>query len=44
VRLDLQLWDADEGKTIRIRAPRTSTAASFDRFLEALRRLVRVEE
>ena len=44
VRLDLQLWDADEGKTIRIRAPRTITAASFERFLQALRLLVRIEE
>jgi hypothetical protein len=44
VRLDLQLWDADDGKTIRIRAPRTITAASFERFLQALRLLVRIEE
>ena len=44
VRLDLQLWDADEGKTIRIRAPRTITAASFERFLQALRLLVRIQE
>ena len=44
MRLDLQLWDADEGKTIRIRAPQTITAASFERFLQALRLLVRIEE
>ena len=44
VRLDLRLWDADEGKTIRIRAPQTITAASFERFLQALRLLVRIEE
>ncbi len=44
VRLDLQLWDADEGKTIRIRAPKTITSASFERFMQALRLLVRIEE
>jgi hypothetical protein len=44
VRLDLQLWDADEGKTIRVRAPRSITTASFDRFLQAFRILVRIED
>ncbi|MGE3818570.1 MAG: hypothetical protein AB7I30_03995 [Isosphaeraceae bacterium] len=43
VRLDLDLWDADEGKRIRLRAPRTITAESFDRFLQAFRLLVRIE-
>ena len=43
VRLDLRLWDADQGKTIRLRAPQTMTAASFERFLQALRLLVRIE-
>jgi hypothetical protein len=43
VRLDLRLWDADRGKTIRLRAPQTMTAASFERFLQALRLLVRIE-
>jgi hypothetical protein len=44
VRLDLRLWDADQGKTIRLRAPQSMTAASFERFLQALRLLVRIEE
>jgi hypothetical protein len=44
VRLDLQLWDADEGKTIRLRAPQSITAASFERFLQAFRLLVRIED
>jgi hypothetical protein len=44
VRLDLQLWDEDEGKLIRVRAPRSMTAASFERFLQALRLVVRIED
>ena len=44
VRLDLRLWDRDEGKTIRVRAPQSITAASFERFLQAFRLLVRIEE
>jgi hypothetical protein len=44
VRLDLRLWDADAGKTIRLRAPESITPASLERFLQALRLLVRVEE
>jgi len=44
VKLDLQLWDADHGKTIRVRAPQSISPASFERFLQALRLLVRVEE
>lgn len=43
-RLDLRLWDADAGKTIRVRAPQSITPASFERFLQAFRLLVRVEE
>ncbi len=44
VRLDLRLWDTDEGKAIRLRAPQSITPASFERFLQAFRLLVRVEE
>jgi hypothetical protein len=44
VRLDLRLWDADQGKVIRVRAPQSISAASFERFLQAFRLLVRVEE
>jgi hypothetical protein len=44
VRLDLRLWDRDEGKIIRVRAPESITAASFERFLQAFRLLVRIEE
>ena len=44
VRLDLRLWDLDAGKTIRLRAPQSITPASFDRFLQAFRLLVRIEE
>jgi hypothetical protein len=43
VRFDLELWDEDEGKRIRVRAPRSMTAASFERFLQALRLLVRID-
>ena len=44
VRLDLRLWDADAGKTIRLRAPQSISPASLERFLQTLRLLVRVEE
>jgi hypothetical protein len=44
VRLDMRLWDADEGKTIRVRAPACITTASFERFLQAFRLLVKVED
>jgi hypothetical protein len=44
VRLDVRLWDSDQGKTIRLRAPQSITPASFERFLQAFRLLVRVEE
>lgn len=43
VRLDLRLWGPDQGKTIRVRAPETITPESFDRFLQAFRLLVRIE-
>lgn len=42
VALDLALWDADQGKRIRLRAPATVTRSSMDRFLEALRLTVRI--
>ena len=42
VRLDLTLWDSDQGKRIRLRAPSTVTRSNMDRFLEALRLAVRV--
>ncbi|MFO0953919.1 MAG: hypothetical protein U0835_22735 [Isosphaeraceae bacterium] len=43
VRLDLRLWDEDEGKSIRLRAPQSITRESYERFLQALRLLVRIE-
>jgi len=42
VRLDLTLWDTDQGKRIRLRAPSTVTRSSMNRFLESLRLAVRV--
>jgi len=44
VRLDLRLWDADAGKTIRLRAPQSISTASFDRFLQAFRLVVRIDD
>lgn len=44
VRLDLRLWDEDEGKLIRVRAPRSISAASFERFVQAFRLVVRVDD
>jgi hypothetical protein len=44
VRLDLPLWDRDQGKTIRLRAPRSLSAASFERFVQAARLLIRIED
>jgi hypothetical protein len=44
VRLDLRLWDSDQGKTIRLRAPQSISAESFERFLQAFRLLVRIED
>lgn len=44
VRIDLQLWDEDDGKLIRVRSPRTITAASFERLLQTFRLLVRIKD
>ena len=44
VRLDLPLWGPDAGKLIRFRAPASMTPESLDRFLQALRLHVRIEE
>ncbi|MEO6810117.1 MAG: hypothetical protein ABI353_13470 [Isosphaeraceae bacterium] len=43
-RLDLRLWGPDKGKTIRLRAPESMTRASFERFLQAVQLLVRIED
>lgn len=42
VRIDLALWDADEGKHIRFKAPSTITRASYERFLQAFQLAVRI--
>ena len=42
VRLDLTLWDADEGKRVRLRAPSSMTQASLERFMQAVRLAVKV--
>lgn len=42
VRLDLSLWGVDQGKRVRLRAPSSMTAASLDRFIQALRLAVQV--
>lgn len=44
VRLDLRLWGADQGKIIRLRAPESISRESFERFLQAFRLHVRIEE
>lgn len=44
VRIDLRLWDADHGKVLRLRAPESITRASFERFLQAFRLHVRIED
>lgn len=44
VRIDLRLWGPDQGKTIRLRAPEVMTPASFERFLQAIRLHVRIED
>ena len=44
VKLDLRLWGPDRGKVLRLRAPESMSAASLDRFLAALKLLIRVEE
>jgi hypothetical protein len=43
VKIDLRLWDQDAGKMIRVRAPQSISQASFDRFIQAFRLLVRIE-
>ena len=44
VRIDLRLWNADLGKSIRVRAPEVITPDSFDRLIQTLRLHLRVEE
>ncbi|MCY2935242.1 MAG: hypothetical protein NT172_13870 [Planctomycetota bacterium] len=44
VRLDLTLWDEDQGKQIRLRAPSTMTQASLDRFIQSLKLAIRVRD
>jgi hypothetical protein len=44
VRLDLELWGTDEGKRVRLRAPKSMTRESFERFLQALRLVVRITD
>jgi hypothetical protein len=43
-RIDLKLWGSDQGKSIRLRCPESISQASFDRFLQAFRLHVRIEE
>ncbi len=42
VRIDLRLWGDDKGKVIRVRAPESITAESFERLLQALKLHVRI--
>ena len=44
VRVDLRLWGHDAGKAIRVRAPESITPASFDRLIQTLRLLLRIED
>ncbi len=44
IRIDLRLWDADQGKAIRLRAPEVITPASFERLIQTLRLHLRIEE
>lgn len=44
VRLELRLWGADQGKTIRLRAPESISRASFERLIQALQLHVRIED
>ena len=44
VRIDLRLWDADAGKSIRVRAPEVITPASFDRLIQTLKLQLRIED
>lgn len=43
-RIDLRLWGADQGKSIRVRAPESITSESFERLLQAFRLHVRIED
>ncbi|MFM7319077.1 MAG: hypothetical protein ACKO5E_19190 [bacterium] len=42
VRIDLALWDTDEGKHIRFKAPSMISRASYERFLQAFQLAVRI--
>lgn len=44
VRIDLKLWGPDAGKMIRVRAPESIGRESFERFLQAFRLHVRIED
>ena len=44
VRIDLRLWGADSGKSIRLKAPEAITPASFDRLIQTLRLHLRIED
>ena len=44
IRIDLRLWDSDQGKAIRVRAPEVITPASFERLIQTLRLHLRIEE
>lgn len=44
VRIELPLWDHDQGKVIRVRAPASISASSFERFLQAFRLHVKIED
>ncbi len=44
VRIDLRLWGADTGKSIRLRAPETMTQESYNRLIQALQLHLRIEE
>ena len=44
VRIDLRLWGADTGKSIRLRAPESITPASFDRLIQTLKLQLLIEE
>ncbi len=43
VRIDLRLWGADEGKTLRVRAPESISAESFDRLIQTLKLHIRID-
>ncbi len=42
VRIDLRLWGDDAGKVIRVRAPESISAESYDRLIQALKLHVRI--